>query len=151
MTGISTLCKKLKVYIYPDRIYKNNIKNVLIYKKIWYFSFPYILQLYKDIVYTYRGGTMSQRELSAIAEYGLQLIAMENETIDPDLILQYYTEKQLEWYARSMISERYLSGITLEDVRINWKNYVDTYTEQFVPSVVRLEERLAKKGIFIIF
>lgn len=94
---------------------------------------------------------MNQKELSIIAEIGLQWVARDNETIDRDLILQYYTEEQLEWYARSKFSEKELKYETLENVYESWKKYVDTYIGKLPPTIVQLEERLAKKGIFIIF
>ena len=64
--------------------------------------------------------TMNQKELSIVAEIGLLWVAMDNGTIDRDLILQYYTEEQLEWYARSKVSESNLTR-TRENIRSEWQ------------------------------
>ena len=91
---------------------------------------------------------MNQKELSIVAEIGLLWVAMDNDIIDRDLILQYYTEEQLEWYARSRLPESNLAR-TRENIRSEWQNYVDTYTGKLPPFIEQLQERLAKKGMFI--
>lgn len=91
---------------------------------------------------------MNQKQLSVMAECGLILIAMQNETIDRDLILQYYTEEQLEWYAKSEMKDQDLNLMTLESLHQEWKEYVDTYTGKLEPYIVRIKRRAAEVGLY---
>ncbi len=91
---------------------------------------------------------MSHKNLSVMAECGLQLIAMQNETINRELILQYFTAEQLEWYAKSEMKERDLKSMTLESLRQEWKEYVDIYTGKAEPYIVKLKRRAAEVGLY---
>ena len=87
---------------------------------------------------------MSQKKLSVMTECGLILIAMQNDTIDRALILQYYTEEHLEWYAQSEMEERDLKLMTLESLHQEWKEYVDTYTSKAEPYIIRIKRKAAE-------
>lgn len=69
---------------------------------------------------------MNQKELSAIAEFGLNIAMSINENyLNNDLLLQYYTEEQLEWLAMSIYSESELRDITKESVLKNRQYTID--------------------------
>lgn len=67
-----------------------------------------------------------QQSLSVIAEIGLGVAMSINENhFDRDLLLQYYTEEQLEWLARSEVAESVLNTSTLEGVLKDRENFID--------------------------
>lgn len=69
---------------------------------------------------------MNQKELSAIAEFGLNIAMSINENyLNNDLLLHYYTEEQLEWLAMSIYSESELRDITKESVLKNRQYTID--------------------------
>ncbi|MBD5418347.1 MAG: hypothetical protein HDR50_12065 [Desulfovibrio sp.] len=94
---------------------------------------------------------MSQKELSVIAEFGLGLVAIENETTNLDLILQYYSEEQLELFAKSTISERDLNELTRDGIRNSWKNFVDTASGKLPPFREQLDQQLSNIGIHVMY
>lgn len=66
---------------------------------------------------------MNQQYFSPVVETGIQMAMIQNETLDRDLILQYYTEEQLELLARLQLPEWMFEDLTIEQV--NWEGFIE--------------------------
>lgn len=86
---------------------------------------------------------MNQQYMSPIAEYGLGIAMIHNDCIDRNLLLQYYTEEQLEWLAESGTPKHFLEDLKLEDVLADQQELIDLAT-----GVKEFDEYAYKKEIY---
>lgn len=95
---------------------------------------------------------MNQKELSAIAEFGLNIAMSINENyLNNDLLLQYYTEEQLEWLAMSIYSESELRDITKESLLKNRQYTIDLLGGTIINDRQRYKDDLYKgTGVLLV-
>ena len=68
---------------------------------------------------------VNEQHMSAVAEYGLGIVMVRNDCVDRNLLLQYYTEEQLELLARSDTPTHLLKNLKLEDVLADQQEFID--------------------------
>lgn len=86
---------------------------------------------------------MNQQYISSIAEYGLGIAMVRNDCINRALLLQYYTEEQLELLAESDTPKHLLEDLKLEDVLADQQEFIDLVT-----GIKEFDEHAYKKEIY---